>query len=87
MFVRDGGTRKLDQMGRVVIPKSIRLNNNLKEGDYIDFYVDTDSNSRQIFLKKTQSGCIFCNSKSELIEHNNIRVCEKCYQKMSEKFA
>lgn len=86
MFVRDGGSRKLDQNGRVVIPKEIRRNYNLKEGDYIDFYIDTESNSNRIFFKKTQSGCIFCNSKTELKEHNNNRICKKCFQKMKEKF-
>lgn len=43
-----GVTRKLDELGRVVIPKEIRTNYKIEEGDLIEFYLDEN----QIIVKK-----------------------------------
>ena len=43
-----GVTRKLDELGRVVIPKEIRNNYKIEEGDLIEFYLDDN----QIIVKK-----------------------------------
>ena len=52
-----GIVRKLDELGRIVIPKEIRNKLNIEQKDSIEIY--TDGNS--IVLKKFESNCIFCN--------------------------
>lgn len=45
---KTGVTRKLDELGRIVIPKEIRSNFKIEEGDQIEFYLDND----EIIIKK-----------------------------------
>lgn len=45
---KTGITRKLDELGRIVIPKEIRNNFKIEEGDYIEFYLNND----EIIIKK-----------------------------------
>lgn len=44
-----GIVRRIDELGRVVIPKEIRTNLRIHEGENIEIYVDTNEN---IILKK-----------------------------------
>lgn len=44
-----GTIRKLDELGRIVIPKSVREKLNMEQGDNIEFYVDDN----KILLKKS----------------------------------
>lgn len=48
MIKKTGVTRKLDELGRIVIPKEIRNNYKIDEGDYIEFYL----NDNEIVIKK-----------------------------------
>ena len=43
--------RRIDEIGRIVIPKEIRKKFNIKEGDPLEFWLDKDNN---IILKKYQ---------------------------------
>ncbi len=45
---KTGVTRKLDELGRIVIPKEIRNNFKIEEGDQIEFYLDNN----EIIIKK-----------------------------------
>ena len=45
---KTGVTRKLDELGRIVIPKEIRTNFKIDEGDQIEFYL----NDNEIIIKK-----------------------------------
>ncbi len=45
---KTGVTRKLDELGRIVIPKEIRNNFKIEEGDQIEFYL----NDNEIVIKK-----------------------------------
>ena len=45
---KTGITRKLDELGRIVIPKEIRNNFKIEEGDQIEFYL----NDNEIVIKK-----------------------------------
>lgn len=45
---KTGITRKLDELGRIVIPKEIRNNFKIEEGDQIEFYL----NNNEIIIKK-----------------------------------
>ena len=51
-----GYVRKLDSLGRIVLPKSLRKELNINEGDDIEMYVDDDGN---VVLDKYVPRCVF----------------------------
>ena len=70
-----GIVRCIDDMGRIVIPKEIRLNYNLNEGDGMEIFVD----SNQIILRKYNPGCILCgNTDDKLYQFTMGKVCDTC---------
>lgn len=75
-----GIVRKLDELGRVVIPKEIRNKLDIEEKDPIEIYLDGTS----IVLKKFETGCIFCNNPKELISYKDKLICKKCLSKISD---
>ena len=74
-----GIIRKVDELGRVVIPIEIRNQFNIAEKDPIEIYVDGSS----IVLKKYEPNCIFCGSTENLINYNDKLICEDCSKKIS----
>ena len=80
---RDTGmSRKVDELGRIVIPKEIRDKFGIKTNDRMDIYVENNV----ISLVKDSHKCIFCSSIKDLIDYNNKHVCNKCMQKLVKKF-
>lgn len=69
-----GIIRKVDELGRVVIPIEIRNKFEIAEKDPIEIYVDGSS----IVLKKFEENCIFCGSTKDLVEYKDKLVCSKC---------
>lgn len=74
-----GIVRKVDELGRVVIPIEIRNKFDIAEKDPIEIYVDGSS----IILKKYEPNCIFCGNPKNLIAYKDKLVCSKCAQKLS----
>ncbi len=60
-----GIVRKVDELGRVVIPIELRNKFDIKEKDPIEIYVEGSS----IILKKFEPNCIFCGSSKNLVEY------------------
>lgn len=77
-----GMSRKVDELGRIVIPKEIRNKFDIKTNDRLDIYVENGV----ISLLKDDKKCIFCSSTKDLTEHNNKHICNKCMQKLVKKF-
>ncbi len=74
-----GIIRKVDELGRVVIPIEIRNQFNIAEKDPIEIYVDGSS----IILKKYEPNCIFCGNTENLISYNDKLICEDCSKNIS----
>lgn len=74
-----GIIRRVDELGRVVIPIEIRNQFNIVEKDPIEIYVQDSS----IILKKFEPNCIFCGNTENLVEFNDKLICEKCSKKIS----
>ena len=74
-----GIVRKMDELGRVVIPIEIRNQFNIVEKDPIEIYVDGSS----IVLKKFEPNCIFCGNTKNLLEYHNKLICKDCSKKIS----
>ncbi|MBG9773541.1 AbrB/MazE/SpoVT family DNA-binding domain-containing protein [Brevibacillus laterosporus] len=70
-----GIVRKIDELGRIVIPKEIRKTQGLTYGTPMELFVDED----QIILRKYEPGCVLCGSVSGLETHKSGKtVCRNC---------
>lgn len=74
-----GIVRRLDELGRIVLPKELRNKLNLKTRDSLEIYTE-DS---MIILKKYEPACIFCNDADEIINFNGRNVCINCIKELS----
>ena len=70
--------RKIDELGRIVIPMEIRKILDIKEKDALGISLEANS----ICIKKETPYCIFCNSNSDLKFFNNKNICTNCIQKL-----
>lgn len=66
--------RKVDELGRVVLPSELRRRFRINEGDYLEIHVEDE----RIILTKVESGCIFCDSPDQLISYRAKLVCPDC---------
>ncbi|MGH8983432.1 MAG: AbrB/MazE/SpoVT family DNA-binding domain-containing protein [Acidimicrobiia bacterium] len=67
-------TRKVDSLGRVVLPAEMRRVFGIREGDLVDIAVDGAS----IVLTKVEQRCVFCGDSTALVEYSGKLVCERC---------
>ena len=69
-----GIVRKLDELGRVVLPMELRRTLNINEKDPLEIYVD----GNLILLKKYEPACIFCGEANDIISHKGKNICMNC---------
>ncbi|MCI8383806.1 MAG: AbrB/MazE/SpoVT family DNA-binding domain-containing protein [Clostridia bacterium] len=74
-----GIIRRVDELGRVVIPIEIRNQFKIVEKDPIEIYVDGSS----IVLKKFEPNCIFCGNNENLLSFNDSLICSDCANKIA----
>ncbi|MBQ6671024.1 MAG: AbrB/MazE/SpoVT family DNA-binding domain-containing protein [Firmicutes bacterium] len=73
-----GIVRRLDQLGRIVIPKELRTTLDLKDTDPVEIFTEGDT----IILRKYQPSCIFCSEAEGLVQIDGKNVCRKCVEKI-----
>lgn len=69
-----GIVRRVDELGRVVIPVELRRTMGIVIKDPIEIYVDGQS----IVLKKYQPSCIFCDSMNDVAVYKGKNICSDC---------
>lgn len=69
-----GVVRKLDNLGRIVIPIELRKTMGISIKDTLEIFTEGD----EIILKKYQPGCIFCSDARNVSLFKGKMVCEKC---------
>lgn len=69
-----GIRRKVDDLGRIVIPAGIRRSLDIGEGDALDVSVDGD----KVVLAKPVDRCVFCGGDDELGAFRAKMVCRPC---------
>ena len=79
MIKSTGIVRKMDELGRVVIPMELRNQFKIVEKDPIEIFVDGSS----IVLRKYEPNCIFCGNTKNLTEYSDKLICNKCIEKIS----
>ena len=76
-----GIVRKLDQLGRLVIPKETRRVFNLNGRDPVEIFTDGD----KIIIKKYNPGCQCCGDMKDVKEYKGIKICKKCLNELNNK--
>lgn len=74
-----GIVRKIDDLGRIVLPIELRKKMGIEQRDPIEIYVDSD----MIILKKHETECVFCGSRKALAEYKGKHVCASCAKNIS----
>lgn len=69
-----GIVRKIDELGRLVLPIETRRALGLSAGEGVEIFVDSD----RVILKKYEPACIFCGDADDVIIFNGKKVCRKC---------
>lgn len=75
-----GMVRRLDDLGRVVIPIEIRRHLNIAVKDPLEIYVE----GAQIIIKKYGQSCAFCNAEEDLTPFRDKYVCPECLHALCE---
>ena len=75
-----GIIRKVDDLGRIVLPIELRRMLDIAERDELEIYMEND----RIVLQKYEPACIFCGSAKGLVTHKGKNVCQDCVQSLSE---
>lgn len=76
-----GIVRKVDELGRVVIPIELRRTLDIAEKDALEIYVDSD----RIILRKYEPACscIFCGNADEVTNFRGKNICKECLTTVS----
>lgn len=75
-----GIVRKLDTLGRIVIPMELRKIFDLDIGDPIEIFVE----GSDIILRKYQPACIFCSDATDVVSIRGKNICRKCLDDIKE---
>ena len=74
-----GIVRKVDELGRIVLPIELRRTLNITEKkDALEIFVDSD----QIILKKYEPACVFCGSADDVLTFKGHNVCKTCVEEL-----
>lgn len=76
-----GIVRKVDELGRIVLPIEMRRTLDIAEKDTLEVYVEGEN----IILRKYQDACVFCDSVRDLINYKGRCVCLECIAALSRK--
>lgn len=81
MLKATGMVRKVDELGRIVIPIELRRTLDIAEKDALEIYVDTE----RIILKKYQPDCILCGNAEDVINYKGKNLCKSCLVELSKQ--
>ena len=73
-----GIVRKLDELGRVVLPIELRRTMDLNIHDTVEIFVEDD----KIILKKYHPACIFCGDARDVTTFKGKQVCGNCLREL-----
>ena len=76
-----GIVRKVDELGRIVLPIELRRTLDIAEKDSMEIYIEGDA----IILRKYQPACIFCDSAKDIDSYRGKNVCSDCIRMLEEK--
>jgi transcriptional pleiotropic regulator of transition state genes len=81
MMKSTGVVRKVDELGRIVIPIELRRTMGIEEKDALEIYVDNE----KIILRKYEPACIFCGNAEEVINYKGKNLCRSCMTELGKQ--
>ncbi|MFN2490519.1 MAG: AbrB/MazE/SpoVT family DNA-binding domain-containing protein [Actinomycetota bacterium] len=76
-----GVVRKIDELGRIVLPSELRRVFGIREGEELEISVDGE----RVILQKRGDLCIFCGAESPSIKYRTRRVCQSCADNLGQQ--
>lgn len=73
--------RRIDSLGRFVLPKELRKSLDINQNDYLQIFLDGDA----IILRKSQLSCVMCGAHEDLVEFHEKKICRSCIRELSQK--
>lgn len=70
--------RRIDSLGRFVLPKELRKSLDINQNDYLQIFLEGDV----IVLKKSQMNCVLCGNSDELSDYRDKKVCRACLEEL-----
>ena len=74
-----GIVRRVDELGRIVLPIELRRTLDIGEKDALEIFVEGE----QIILKKYQPTCIFCGETNGVINYKGKQICKSCIKEIN----
>lgn len=81
MMKSTGVVRRVDELGRIVIPIELRRTMGIEEKDALEIYVD----SEKIILKKYEPACIFCGNADGVSNYKGKNLCKSCLTELAKQ--
>lgn len=75
-----GIVRKVDELGRIVLPMELRKCLDINIKDPLEIFTEGEF----VLLKKYQPACIFCNEASDVVTYNGKNICRNCLEKLND---
>ncbi|MCI8497187.1 MAG: AbrB/MazE/SpoVT family DNA-binding domain-containing protein [Clostridiales bacterium] len=76
-----GIVRKVDELGRIVLPIELRRTLDINEKDPLEIFVD----GATVVLKKYEPACIFCNNAKDVVNFKGRNICPACIRELQGK--
>lgn len=76
-----GIARRIDNLGRIVLPMELRHRLGISENDLIEFFFENNA----IVLRKYQNSCIFCGTTDNISSFKGKKVCTKCLEDLKSR--
>ena len=77
-----GIVRKVDELGRIVLPIELSRTLEIAEKDSLDIYVDGSS----FVLKKYEPSCVFCNDAKNVLNYKGKNICPNCLAELKRMY-
>ena len=76
-----GIVRKIDELGRIVLPIELRRTLDIAEKDPMEIFVEGNT----IILKKYEPSCIFCGDAKDIITFKGKNICPRCLAELKDE--
>jgi looped-hinge helix DNA binding domain, AbrB family len=76
-----GIVRKIDELGRVVLPKELRKTFGLERNSPVEIF----TNDHQIILQKYEPSCMICNSCEDIVYVGSKKICKECHSMVKDR--
>ena len=73
-----GIVRKVDELGRIVLPAELRNSLGIEKRHPLEIYVENE----YIILKKYQPDCIFCGDVQDVSQYKGKNICQSCLSEL-----